>query len=117
MYKIACTRKEASCIIGNLFQELVPVCKECRSFPEGVASISTVGGLTLKIATDLTIEGHGDLSGKPTKIRLTDYGFRVLRGHHRADSHPTSEVRVLWLNRQYYRRKPRYSWKGMSTPC
>lgn len=75
MYKIACTRKEASCIIGNLFQELAPVCKECRSFPEGVASISTVGGLTLKIATDLTIEGHGDLSGKPTKIRLTDYGF------------------------------------------
>ena len=75
MYNIACTRKEASCIIGNLFQELVPVCKECRSFPEGVASISTVGGLTLKIATDLTIEGHGDLSGKPTKIRLTDYGF------------------------------------------
>lgn len=75
MYKIACTRKEASCIIGNLFGELVPICKKCRGLPEDSVALETESGLLLEGAATLVIEGKSSISGRDTKIKLTDYGF------------------------------------------
>lgn len=75
MYKVACTRKEASCIIGSLFGELVPICKKCRQLKEDDIVLETESGLALEIGENLTLEGKSSLSGKPIKIRLTDYGL------------------------------------------
>lgn len=73
--KVACTRKEASCIIGSLFGELVPICKKCRQLKEDDIVLETESGLALEIGENLTLEGKSSLSGKPIKIRLTDYGL------------------------------------------
>ena len=75
MYKIACTRKEASCIIGNLFGELVPICEKCRGLSEDSVTLKTESGLLMEGATTLVIEGKSSVSGRDTKIKLTDYGF------------------------------------------
>jgi hypothetical protein len=75
MYKVACTRKEVSCIIGNIFGELVPICEKCRQLQEGDIALETESGLALMVGSDLTIEGTSSLSGKPVKIKLTDYGL------------------------------------------
>ena len=59
MYKIACTRKEASCILGSFFGELDPVCERCKGAPDG----------------ELTFEGHSAMTGAPALAKITDYGF------------------------------------------
>ncbi|CBL40357.1 hypothetical protein CK3_05510 [butyrate-producing bacterium SS3/4] len=45
MYKIACTRKEASCILGSFFGELDLVCERCKGAPDGELLLSTTEGL------------------------------------------------------------------------
>ena len=71
MYRVACTRKETSCILGNFFGELCPACEGCRDRP----ALKTMDGLTLEGEADLVIEGHSALTGAPAKAKLTDYGF------------------------------------------
>ena len=66
MFKVACSRKEASCIIGSLLVELAPV---------GVLNLQTEAGLSLTGNADVLITGHSIISGKPVRIKLTDYGF------------------------------------------
>lgn len=75
MCKIACTRKEASCILGNFFGELCPVCEGCRARPDTKLALMTASGLTLEGEADLVIEGHSFITGKPATVKLTDYGF------------------------------------------
>ena len=75
MYRVACTRKETSCILGNFFGELCPVCEGCRDRPDDKLALKTEGGLTLTGEADLIIEGHSALTGAPAKAQLTDYGF------------------------------------------
>ena len=116
MYKVACTRKEASCIIGSLFGELVPICKKCRQLKEDDIVLETESGLALEIGENLTLEGKSSLSGKPIKIRLTDYGLEFY-GDITEIPRQGSEVCLYWLSRQFCKRRLRYSWKGMSTPC
>lgn len=74
-YRIACTRKEASCILGNFFGELCPVCAQCRARPDDELALLTVSGLTLEGEAVLVIEGHSAVTGKPATAKLTDYGF------------------------------------------
>ena len=76
MYRVACTRKETSCILGNFFGELSPTCEGCRAQPDDKLALKTEGGLTLEGKADLVIEGHSDLTGEPAKAQLTDYGFK-----------------------------------------
>lgn len=73
MYKVACSRKEASCIIGSLLVELAPVCEKCGGVPDGVLNLQTEAGLSLT--------GHSIISGKPVRIKLTDYGFEYYGDH------------------------------------
>ena len=75
MYRVACTRKETSCILGNFFGELSPTCEGCRAQPDDKLALKTEGGLTLEGKADLVIEGHSATTGKPAKVKLTDYGF------------------------------------------
>ncbi len=75
MCKVACTRKEASCIIGNLFRELVPICERCRRLPEDSVVIKTESGLIVNGTEPLAIEGKSSISGRDIKIKLTDYGL------------------------------------------
>lgn len=75
MYKVACSRKEASCIIGSLLVELAPVCEKCGGSPDGVLNLQTEAGLSLTGNADVLITGHSIISGKPVRIKLTDYGF------------------------------------------
>ena len=75
MYRVACTLKEASCILGNFFGELCPTCEECRARPDDKLALKTMDGLTLEGEADLVIEGHSALTGEPAKAQLTDYGF------------------------------------------
>ena len=75
MYKVACTRKEASCILGNFFGELCPMCEQCRARPDAKLALMTESGLTLEGEAVLVIEGHSAVTGKPAKVKLTDYGF------------------------------------------
>lgn len=75
MYKVACSRKEASCIIGSLLVELAPVCEKCGGLPDGVLNLQTETGLSLTGDADVLITGHSIISGKPVRIKLTDYGF------------------------------------------
>ncbi len=63
MYKVACTRKEASCIIGSLFGELVPICKKCRQLKEDDIVLETESGLALEIG------GEPDARGKELSQR------------------------------------------------
>ena len=73
MYKVACSRKEASCIIGSLLVELAPVCEKCGGLPDA--------GLSLTGDADVLITGHSIISGKPVRIKLTDYGFEYYGDH------------------------------------
>ena len=75
MFRVACTLKEASCILGNFFGELSPTCEGCRAQPDDKLALKTEGGLTLEGKADLVIEGHSALTGAPAKAKLTDYGF------------------------------------------
>ena len=75
MFKVACSRKEASCIIGSLLVELAPVCEKCGGSPDGVLNLQTEAGLSLTGNADVLITGHSIISGKPVRIKLTDYGF------------------------------------------
>jgi hypothetical protein len=74
MYKVACTRREASCILGNFFEELIPPCRRCKTLSDDEVSILTEDGLSLTGRT-LEIVGHSVMSGKPARVELTDYGF------------------------------------------
>lgn len=75
MYRVACTLKEASCILGNFFGELCPACAGCRARPDDELALKTESGLILEGKADLVIEGHSAITGQPAKIKLTDYGF------------------------------------------
>lgn len=75
MYRVACTRKEASCIIGNLVTGLVPTCDKCRGLPDDCLSILTEQGLNLKGLLLAEIVGTSAYTGKPVRFKLTDYGF------------------------------------------
>lgn len=78
MYKVACTRKEASCIIGSLFGELDTICGLCRNLEDNDFAIATAGGLSLCGKADATITGHSIVSGTPIQIKLTEYGFEFI---------------------------------------
>lgn len=52
----ACTRRELSCIIGNLFTELEPPCEQC-----GGADVLTISGTTY--------------TGTRAVLTVTEYGF------------------------------------------
>ena len=71
MYKVACSRKEASCII----------CEKCGGLPDGVLNLQTEAGLSLTGDADVLITGHSIISGKPVRIKLTDYGFEYYGDH------------------------------------
>ena len=45
---VACTRKEASCILGNFFGELCPICEICRELLDDELALKTASGLTLE---------------------------------------------------------------------
>lgn len=75
MFRVACTLKEASCILGNLLAELRPVCENCRDRPDGELALETEDGLALTTTAPLTIEGHSSSTGEPARAKLTDYGF------------------------------------------
>lgn len=79
--KVACSRKEASCIIGSLLVELAPVCEKCGGVPDGVLNLQTEAGLSLTGDADVLITGHSIISGKPVRIKLTDYGFEYYGDH------------------------------------
>lgn len=75
MYKVACTRKEASCILGNFFEELTPACERCQALADNEVCLMTESGLALEGEATLEITGHSTFTGKPARARLTDYGF------------------------------------------
>lgn len=77
-YMVACTRKEASCILGNFFGELCPICEICRELLDDELALKTASGLTLEGEAVLVIEGHSSITGKPAKVKLTDYGFECV---------------------------------------
>ena len=81
IYEVACSRKEASCIIGSLLLELAPVCEKCGGLPDGVLNLQTEAGLSLTGDADVLITGHSIISGKPVRIKLTDYGFEYYGDH------------------------------------
>ncbi|EKS54287.1 hypothetical protein D186_23636, partial [Citrobacter freundii ATCC 8090 = MTCC 1658 = NBRC 12681] len=60
MSKVACTRKEMSCLISNLFQELTPPCGPCRC-PH--------------LGDDFILSGVLTGTNEVATIRVTDYGF------------------------------------------
>lgn len=53
----ACTRRELSCIIGNLFAEIEPPCERC-----GAADELTISGTTY--------------TGSRAVLTITEYGFK-----------------------------------------
>ena len=55
--------------------ELAPVCEKCGGSPDGVLNLQTEAGLSLTGNADVLITGHSIISGKPVRIKLTDYGF------------------------------------------
>ncbi|MPM49115.1 hypothetical protein SDC9_95843 [bioreactor metagenome] len=75
MYKIACTRKEASCIIGNFFGELVPICEYCKGLEDDELLLLTTDGLLVRDEGRADFRGHSSITGEPAEIKLTDYGF------------------------------------------
>ena len=76
----ACTLKETSCILGNFFGELCPICEKCRDLSEDELVIMTASGLTLEGESVLVIEGHSSITGKPAKVKAHRLRLRVLRG-------------------------------------
>lgn len=61
----ACTRRELSCIIGNLFTEIEPPCERC-----GAADVLTISGTTYTGARAvLTVTEHGfTFDGDPAEV-------------------------------------------------
>lgn len=53
--KFACTKKELSCIIGNLFTELSPPCGLCND------DVITISGIAY--------------TGERVELQITDWGF------------------------------------------
>ncbi len=74
-YRVACTRKEASCILGNFFSGLSQVCESCQRRPRDELALITRDGLKLTGEASLTIEGRSSITGEPATVKLTDYGF------------------------------------------
>ena len=96
--------------------ELAPVCEKCGGLPDGVLNLQTEAGLSLTGDADVLITGHSIISGKPVRIKLTDYGFEYYGD--RAELARVREKRcVSWQSRQSYKRKLRYFSKGIYTPC
>ena len=58
--KVACTRKELSCIIANLFAEVKPVCDVCEALLD---SDLVIGGAVAGTEDDFAY------------IKVTEYGF------------------------------------------
>ena len=61
--------------------ELAPVCEKCGGLPDGVLNLQTEAGLSLTGDADVLITGHSIISGKPVRIKLTDYGFEYYGDH------------------------------------
>lgn len=59
----------------EFFGELCPICEKCRDLSEDELVIMTASGLTLEGESVLVIEGHSSITGKPAKVKLTDFGF------------------------------------------
>ena len=59
MYKVACTKRELSCIIATIFEELLPVCEECSTESKD---------------DELIIKGRMVISGNVATLKVTDYG-------------------------------------------
>ena len=61
----ACTRRELSCIIGNLFTEIEPPCERC-----GAADVLTISGTTYTgERAVLTVTEHGfTFVGDPAEV-------------------------------------------------
>lgn len=77
MYKIACTRKEASCIVGNLLRELSPICERCQGLTDDELVLSTEDGLVIAGKELAAIEGRSIFSGEPIMVKFTEYGFEL----------------------------------------
>lgn len=77
MYKVACTRKEASCIIGNLLRELCPICERCQGLADDELALSTEGGLVIAGKELSAIEGRSVFTGEPVMVQFTEYGFEL----------------------------------------
>lgn len=77
MYRFACTRREASCILGNFFAELSDVCLDCQQRPRDELTLVTTNGLTLTGEASAVITGHSSFTGEPATVKLTDYGFEL----------------------------------------
>lgn len=60
--EFACTRRELSCILGNLFVEIEPPCEACASD-----------------ADELTIRGR-TYTGARAVLTVTEWGFRFEGG-------------------------------------
>lgn len=63
--EFACTRRELSCIIGNLFTEIEPPCDRC-----GAADVLTISGTTYTgDRAVLTVTEHGfTFEGDPAAV-------------------------------------------------
>lgn len=75
MYRVACTLKETSCILGNFFGELCPVCERCRELSGNELVLMTASGLTLEGKDVLVIEGHSSITGEPAKVKILFLGL------------------------------------------
>ena len=53
----------------------------CGGLPDGVLNLQTEAGLSLTGDADVLITGHSIISGKPVRIKLTDYGFEYYGDH------------------------------------
>ncbi len=66
--KFACTNEEISCIIGNLFTELTPPCRQCKT--DKTSNIAISGITYAGEAATLTIVKDGFLfDGSPETIQ------------------------------------------------
>lgn len=97
MCKVACTKKQASCIVGNILNELVPICEHCNGLQEDELLLVTVDGLEVLEADVGIVRGRNTITGKPTEIRFTDYGFE-LHGDGTGLEH-IKEARCLYVGR------------------
>lgn len=59
MYKVACTPKETSCLISNIFTEIRPVCSCCKDMQDD----------------ELVLRGTLHETGEEATIKITSYGF------------------------------------------
>lgn len=67
--------KRQAAYSGTFFGELCPICEICRELLDDELALKTASGLTLEGEAVLVIEGHSSITGKPAKVKLTDYGF------------------------------------------